>query len=418
MQQLKQQLQSARRAAEELARLSSTQKNAILSDLAKIIRANTKKILVANAHDLKNAGETYQMKDRLLLTKERVEHMASGVEAICKLEDPVGRVLEKRTLKNGLKLKRVATAIGVVGIIYEARPNVTIEIATLTLKTGNAVVLKGGEEAHETNTVLVASIHEALARNKVSKDAVVLLDSSIAAAKTLMKAQGLVDILIPRGSNALIQAVRKYATIPVIETGAGVCHIYVEKTARLEWARRIIVNAKTRRPTVCNALDTLVVDRAIANTLLTAVAKDLATSDVEIFADAGSFAILKKHYQQHLLHRATARSYGREFLSLKMSIKTVNGWKEGLAHVKRYTSGHSEAIVTSDKKIADEFVNTVDAAAVYVNAPTSFTDGFEFGLGAEIGISTQKLHARGPMGLEALTTYKWIIEGVGQIRPV
>jgi glutamate-5-semialdehyde dehydrogenase len=418
MQQLKQKLQSARRAAEMLAQLGSTQKNAILADVAQVIRSNTKQILAANQKDLTRAGETYQMKDRLLLTKERIEQMASGVEAVCELKDPVGRVLEKRILKNGLKLKRVVTAIGVVGIIYEARPNVTIEIASLTIKTGNAVVLKGGEEAHETNTVLVASIHKALARHKISKDAVVLLDSSIAAAKTLMKAQGLVDILIPRGSNALIQAVRKYATIPVIETGAGVCHIYVEKSARLEWAQRIIVNAKTRRPTVCNALDTLVVDRAIADTLLTAVAKDLATSDVEIFADVASFAILQKHYPHRLLQHATAQSYGREFLSLKMSIKTVNGWKAGLAHVKRYTSGHSEAIITSDKKIADEFVSTVDAAAVYVNAPTSFTDGFEFGLGAEIGISTQKLHARGPMGLEALTTYKWIIEGAGQIRPV
>ena len=418
MQQLKQQLQSARGAAEELTQLNSAQKNAILSDLAKIIRTNTAQILTANQKDLKNAGETYQMKDRLLLTKERIEQMAAGVEAVCELKDPVGRVLEKRILKNGLKLQRVATAIGVIGIIYEARPNVTIEIATLTIKTGNAVVLKGGEEAHETNTVLVASIHEALARHKVSKDAVVLLDSSIAAAKTLMKAQGLVDILIPRGSNALIQAVRKHATIPVIETGAGVCHIYVEKSARLEWAQRIIVNAKTRRPTVCNALDTLVVDRAIAEQLLRGVAAELAAHGVIIYADTQSYRILENCYARELLKHATAQSYGKEFLSLQMAVKIVANAKAGLAHVKRYTSGHSEAIITDDDKLAREFVNTVDAAAVYVNAPTNFTDGFEFGLGAEIGISTQKLHARGPMGLEALTTYKWIIEGAGQILPV
>lgn len=417
MQQLKQQLMSAREAAQMLAQLSSTQKNAILADLATIIRSNTAQILAANQKDLQNAGETYAMKDRLLLTKERLEQMAAGVEAVRKLEDPVGQVLEKRTLKNSLRLKRVATAIGVVGIIYEARPNVTIEIATLTIKTGNAVVLKGGEEAHETNIALVACIHEALRRHGVSKDAVILLDSSIAAAKQLMRAQGLVDILIPRGSNALIQAVRKEALIPVIETGAGVCHVYVEKTANLEWAKKIIVNSKTRRPTVCNALDTLVLDRAIAEQLLREVAAELATHGVVTYADAQSYQILEKYYAGELLKHATAESYGKEYLSLQMAVKVVADWKEGLAHVQRYTSGHSEAIVTSDKKVAETFTNTVDAAAVYVNAPTSFTDGFEFGLGAEIGVSTQKLHARGPMGLEALTTYKWIIEGAGQIRP-
>lgn len=412
-------LTRTRHAAAVLSRLSTRKKNNILSDLARAIEVNERQILKANMRDFDRLPSRYQHADRLRLTTVRIASLAAGVRAVQRLPDPVGQTIETVQRPNGLKISRVSTPIGVIGIIYEARPNVTIDVVSLTLKSGNAVVLKGGRDAAETNTALVSLVHRVLRKHKLSTAAVTMIDANKPAlTRQLMQARGLVDVLIPRGSQRLIDFVRKNARVPTIETGAGVCHTYVEKTARLDWATRMIVNAKTRRPSVCNALDTLLIDHAIAKKLLLQVGPQLAKDEVTLFADAKSYSVLRSAYPAHLLKHAKPSHFGREFLSLKAAIKVVPDWHAGLAHIQQYTSGHSEGIVTNNAKIARAFTDTIDAAAVYVNAPTSFTDGYEFGLGAELGISTQKLHARGPMALRELTSYKWVVVGHGQVRPV
>lgn len=417
-QQFKRQLMQAQQASQKLAALTTAQKNKILADFSVALTKNATMILAANKRDFAKLSKDYPHGDRLLLTKDRLKNMAESVRAVTKLPDPVGKIIQKRTLKNGLRLSKISVPFGVVGIIYESRPNVTAEIFSLTLKTGNVVILKGGPDAEHSNRAIIKIIHAILKRHSLPTEAVVNIDPiNRALVRQMMRAQGLIDVLIPRGSNRLIEAVRKTALIPVIETGAGVCHVYVEKSANLTWAKNIIGNAKTRRVSVCNALDTLVIDHSIARVLFETLTPELAKKEVILYSDPPSYKILASLYPAKLLKKARPSDFGREFLSMAMAIKTVAGAGEGLAHIKKYTSGHSEAIVTSDKKTADRFTHEVDAAAVYVNAPTSFTDGFEFGLGAEIGISTQKLHARGPMGLAELTTYKWVIMGQGQVRP-
>lgn len=412
-------LTSARHAAVVLARLSTHQKNNVLLSLARAIEVNERRILKANARDFARLSSRYPHADRLRLTADRVAALAAGIRAVQRLPDPVGRIIETVRRPNGLKISRITTPIGVIGVIYEARPNVTIDVVSLTLKSGNAVVLKGGRDAAATNAVLVLLVQRILQKHKLPTAAVTMLDArQPALIRQLMQASGLVDVLIPRGSQRLIDFVRQQARVPTIETGAGVCHTYIERSARLDWAARIIVNAKTRRPSVCNALDTLIVDRTIAVKLFTRIASQLAGHDVILYADATSYSLLRSLYPKRLLKHARPSHYGYEFLSLKAAVKVVADWRAALTHIQRYSSGHSEAIVTNNARLAREFTEGIDAAAVYVNAPTSFTDGYEFGLGAEIGISTQKLHARGPMALRELTSYKWVVVGQGQIRPI
>ncbi len=323
--------------------------------------------------------------------------------------------METRKRPNGLVIKKISVPLGVVGVIYESRPNVTVDLAVLALKTGNAIVLKGGKEAYSTNKVLVSIIHRALKKHGLSSDLVFLVDPASNWKKDLLNAHGLVDVLIPRGGQGLINWVRENSHLPIIETGAGVCHTFVDNYD-VKKSVDIIVNSKTQAPAVCNALDTLVVNHQMLKKLMPALAAPLAEWGVEIFADNDSYRALKNIYPAKLLHMAKPEHFGREFLSLKMSIKTVKNFAEGLAFVKKYTSGHSEAILTNNRRHSSAFLKQIDAAAVYHNASTRFTDGGEFGMGAEVGISTQKLHARGPMGLEALTSYKWIVEGNGQTR--
>ena len=383
-----------------------------------MIEANAPAILRANARDFARLPARYPHADRLRLTAARIASLAAGVRAVQRLPDPVGRIIETVRRPNGLKISRITTPIGVIGVIYEARPNVTIEVVSLTLKSGNAVVLKGGRGAATTNAVLVSLVQRVLQKHKLPTAAVTMLDArQPALTRQLMQASGLVDVLLPRGSQRLIDFLRQHARVPTIETGAGVCHTYIERSARLDWATRIIVNAKTRRPSVCNALDTLLVDRTIALGLFGRLAPQLAKHDVTLYADAAGFILLKPFYPKRLLKHIRPSHYGHEFLSLQAAVKVVADWRAALTHIQRYSSGHSEGIATANARIAREFTEGIDAAAVYVNAPTSFTDGYEFGLGAEIGISTQKLHARGPMALHELTSYKWVVIGQGQIRP-
>ncbi len=415
--QLKKQLIAVRKASYEVLTLSVKEKNAILKTLAELLRKNSSLILRANKKDFANLPDGYAMKDRLLLTSERVEYMAKSLLAVIKLKDPIGEVLSTHKQAHGITVQQVRVPIGVLGVIYEARPNVTVEIVSLCIKTGNAVVLKGSRSAHHTNLVLVKLIRQALKKHSIDPRCVQLIDPfNRKLTEQLMQAEEYVDILIPRGSDRLIQFVRKHASIPTIETGAGVCHTYVERSADITKAAAIIVNAKTRRPTVCNTLDTLVVDEVIVRQLAKAMASNLAKHNVTIYADTKSYAALKKIYPERLLKKATTRHYGKEFLSYTMSIKTVKQFDAGLRFVQEHTSGHSEAIITKNTKRAKQFMQQIDAAAVYTNTSTAFTDGFEYGLGAEIGISTQKMHARGPMGLTALTTYKWMVTSAGATR--
>lgn len=409
-------LEQTKRASQILATLSTAQKNAVLTTLARELSRDEKIILTANKKDVARVSTNYPHTDRLTLTHDRLREIIAGVQAVAKLPDPIGTTIDKRVLKNGIYLRRERVPLGVVGVIYEARPNVTIDIASLILKSGNAVVLKGGSDAFFSNRALVACIHRALRTHNIPEAAVLLLDARDRKyTDWLFTAHGLVDVLIPRGGNALIQYVREHARIPVIETGAGVCHIYVEKSADIRMATDIIHNAKTRRPSVCNALDTIVVDQTLL-TKLPAIVTPLAKEDVLVLADERAYKALAHAYPSRLLKKARVKDFGKEFLSLTCSIKTVKNFAEAVTFVQSHTSHHSEGIVTNDKKKATEYLATIDAAAVYHNASIAFTDGFEFGLGAEIGISTQKLHARGPMGLDALTSYKWITEGRGQIR--
>lgn len=409
---IKPKLSQAKLASRQLAVLPNSKRNLILRYLAGELKKQTNTILKENEKDLFRIPRNYAMRDRLLLTKKRIAEMAISLEAIQRLPDPLGQLLERTKRPSGLVIERRTVPLGLVAVIYEARPNVTIEVASLCLKTGNAVALKGGSDAYYSNVALVKCIHNALRRAYCATQSVLLVTD----AEQLLTAHGVVDVAIPRGSNRLIQFVRETATVPVIETGAGVCHTFVEKTADVTLAAKVITNAKVRRCTVCNALDCLVIEQSIAKKLLIKLAPLLKKYRVEVRADQPSYTLLKKLYPVELLKKATAKDFGHEWLALRMSVKTVPSSQAGIQFVQHHTSGHSEAIITRNNKIAAHFQQQVDAAAVYVNTSTAFTDGFEFGLGAEIGISTQKLHARGPMGLAALTTYKWFVHSTGATR--
>lgn len=407
---------AVRLASRTLALLEEKQINAILMAVAEAIPHYMNRILEANETDLSRMDPDNPKYDRLRLTEQRLLDIASDIRNVAALPSPLNQVLEESVRPNGLRLKKVSVPFGVIGIIYEARPNVTFDVFSLCLKSGSACVLKGGSDAAESNRAIVELLHKVLADLGADTRLVTLLPPGREAAEELLHANGWVDLIIPRGSSGLIDYVRQNATVPVIETGAGVCHTYFDASGSLEKGIRIVNNAKTRRVSVCNALDCLLVHESRINDLVQLCAP-LQENKVTIYADEAAYEALCGHYPASLLVQALPEVYGTEFLDYKMAVKTVRNIEEAVSHIYTYGSGHSECIVTEDKQASDLFCRQVDAACVYVNAPTSFTDGAQFGLGAEIGISTQKLHARGPMGLREITTYKWLIEGDGQIRP-
>lgn len=401
------------KAAVDLRRASDKQVQAVLTTLAGILDKKGAALIRANAKDLARQDPEDPRNDRLMLNEQRIKAIAQSIRKVSRLPAPSGKVLDKRKLRNGLLIEKIAVPLGVVGAIFESRPNVTFDIAALCLRSRNAAVLKGSQDADNTNKAAIALIRQALTENGLNKDCVTLLPSGRETVQELFTATRWVDVLIPRGSDSLIRFVRENSRVPVIETGAGVCHVYVEKEADLGMAVDIVVNAKVSRPSVCNSMDTLIVDSSVAPALLKRLSIALGKHGVEIFADAAAWPLLKGY---PLLQRATAADFAREFLSLKCAVKVVQNMDEALAHIQRYSTKHSEAIVSRNKAKCERFLAEVDAAAVYTNASTRFTDGEELGLGAEIGISTQKLHARGPFALEKLVTEKWLIRGDGQVR--
>lgn len=412
--QLKETFERVKRASKSLALLSDDQRNEILGAVAEAIITHKERILKANAEDLAKMDKSNPLYDRLMLTDKRLEDIASDMRNVATLTSPLGHITKQKTLPNGLRLCRISVPFGVIGMIYEARPNVTYDVFSLCFKSGNACVLKGGRDADASNREGVALIHEVLERFGVNPDVVTLLPATHEATGEMLNAVGYIDLCIPRGGRKLIDFVRDTARIPVIETGAGVVNTYFDKDGDLEMGRAIINNAKTRRVSVCNALDCLIIHESrLAD--LPALCEKMAEKKVIIYADAKAFAALDNKYPY--LEHATEDSFGTEFMDYKLAIKTVNSLEEALAHIDENGSGHSEAIITNNEQAARKFQAHVDAACVYWNAPTSFTDGAQFGLGAEIGISTQKLGPRGPMALEEITTYKWLIEGEGQTRP-
>ncbi|MES2620742.1 MAG: glutamate-5-semialdehyde dehydrogenase [Bacteroidota bacterium] len=408
-------LEKVKSASKEVIRLNNAQKNNLLLTLADLLLANTTQIIQENKRDLDKMSDDSPKKDRLLLNEARINDLATSLQDIAKLNDPTGKILSDQTMDNGLHIQKVSVPMGVVGVIYEARPNVTIDVAALCFKAGNAVVLRGGSDAEFTNDILVKIIHEALEKVGISKEVIQLLPVDRKHVQELLEAVKYVDIIIPRGSQQLIDFVRANSKVPTIETGAGVCHTYIESSANLDSAARIVVNAKTQRPSVCNALDTIIVDKKVAKEFLPKLISGFTPFEVEVFADELSYSILKD--ANYLwLQKAKPENFGMEYLSQKCSVKCVEGLDEALQHIAQYSSKHSEAIISENAAYIERFLNEVDAAAVYANASTRFTDGGCFGLGAEIGISTQKLHARGPFALEKLTTEKWIVKGRGQTR--
>ncbi|TAE36798.1 MAG: glutamate-5-semialdehyde dehydrogenase [Runella slithyformis] len=414
------QLQATQRASAQVRRLSDAQKADLLRYLADLLLKNSALIQAENQKDMdlmadRNDGTNDPKKDRLFLNQKRIEDLANSLRDVAKLPDPSGQVAFERTIEQGLQLKKMMVPMGVVGVIYESRPNVTVDVAALCLRSGNACVLKGGKEADFSNRCLVGLIHEALAQFGIDKNAVLLLPTDRQFITELLTATRCVDLIIPRGSDALIQFVRQNSLIPTIETGAGVCHGYVEASAHLPQARDMVVNARVSRPSVCNSMDCVLIDSAIAAQFLPLLKADFIKWNVEIFADAPSYPIFEA-MQYPFLQRAQPQDFGREFLDYKMAVKIVSGLEEALDHIQNYSSRHSEAIYSTNQVLIDRFLAEVDAAAVYANASTRFTDGAVFGLGAEIGISTQKLHARGPFALEKLVTEKWIVTGNGQMR--
>lgn len=408
-------LEVVRLASRKLALLDTKKINEILIAVADAAVENIERILTANVMDLQKMEVSNPKYDRLKLTGERICDIASDIRNVASLPSPLGKVLYEDVRPNGLKIKKVSVPFGVIGVIYEARPNVSFDVFSLCMKSGSACVLKGGSDAYNSNMAIVEIIREVLVKFAVDKNIVTLLPTDRETTTELLHANGYVDLIIPRGSSNLINYVRTEATVPVIETGAGICHTYFDLAGDINKGVRIVNNAKTRRVSVCNALDCLLIHSDRLSDL-PQICSELSSSNVIIYADKSSYEALKDTYPAELLQPATKDSYGTEFLDYKMAIKTVSNIDEAINHIFKYSSKHSECIVTEDKNAAEYFRRAVDAACVYVNAPTSFTDGAQFGLGAEIGISTQKLHARGPMGLKEITTYKWIIEGNGQIR--
>ena len=412
--QLKETFEKVKRASKSLALLSDAQRNEILNAVADAIIHHKTRILEANIQDLAKMSKENPLYDRLQLTEKRLEDIAADMRNVATLPSPLGHVTKQKTLPNGLRLCRISVPFGVIGMIYEARPNVTFDVFSLCFKSGNACVLKGGKDADCSNREEVALIHEILEHYGVSKDVVALLPATHEATGEMLNAVGYVDLCIPRGGRKLIDFVRDTARIPVIETGAGVVNTYFDKDGNLEMGSAIINNAKTRRVSVCNALDCLLIHESRLPDL-PVLCEQMAEKNVILYADEKSFAALDGKYPY--LEHATKDSFGTEFMDYKLAIKTVGSLDEALVHIDENGSGHSEAIVTMNKDTARKFQAHVDAACVYWNAPTSFTDGAQFGLGAEIGISTQKLGPRGPMALEEICTYKWLIEGEGQTRP-
>lgn len=408
-------LHKASEAATSLQMISDSQVSDVLRDVAKGLRAATDDIIAANALDLSRMNPENPKYDRLKLTPERIDGIASDMENVAGLPSPLGKVLSEAVRPNGMIIRKVSVPFGVVGVIYEARPNVTADVFSLCFRSGNVCVLKGGSDADASSRAIVSVIHEVLSAHGIDTAVCTLLPADREATAELLGAVGLVDVIIPRGSSALINYVRENARIPVIETGAGICHTYFDKAGDVVKGAAIVNNAKTRRVSVCNALDCLVIhEERLAD--LPAVCADLAASDVLIYADEQAYDALEGNYPPELLQHATEDSFGTEFLDYKMSIRTVGTFEAALKHIATYSSRHSECIVSEDKEAIGMFQKMVDAACVYANVSTAFTDGAQFGFGAEIGISTQKLHARGPMALPELTTYKYLIEGEGQVR--
>ncbi len=410
------QLQAVQNASRKIVPLNEETINGLLVELADRIPAASDAILEANRKDLERMDPADPRYDRLLLNEARLNSIASDLRNVAALPSPLHRVLEERTLPNGLELKKVSVPLGVIGIIYESRPNVTFDVFALCLKSGNATVLKGGSDAAYSNIAIVNLIQTVIRDRGLDPDIIYLLPAEREAAHILLNAVGYIDVIIPRGSQALIDFARKHSTVPVIETGAGIVHTYFDQSGDLAMGRDIVFNAKTRRPSVCNALDTLIVHESRIDDLPVLV-ELLEEKTVQIFADEPAYYKLLGRYPDELLEMASPEHFGTEFLSLKMSIKTVGSLEEALDHIACHSSKHSEAIIASDQTTIDAFMKQVDAAAVYANTSTAFTDGAQFGLGAEIGISTQKLHARGPMALKELCSYKWLVTGQGQVRP-
>ena len=412
--ELKKTFEAVKKASKSLATLSDKQRNEVLQAVANAIILNKERILKANALDLEKMDTSNPLYDRLQLTEKRLEDIAADMLNVAKLPSPLGHITKQKTLPNGLRLCRVSVPFGVIGMIYEARPNVTYDVFSLCFKSGNACVLKGGRDAVASNEEGVAVIHEVLKSFNIDPAVVTLLPATHEATGEMLNAVGYIDLCIPRGGRKLIDFVRDTARVPVIETGAGVVNTYFDLTGDIDKGKAIITNAKTRRVSVCNALDCLIIHSGRLNDLSELV-QQMADKHVIIYADAASYKALEGHYP--LLEHATDESFGTEFMDYKLAIKTVGSLEEALQHIDENGSGHSEAIITEAEQAARTFQSYVDAACVYWNAPTSFTDGAQFGLGAEIGISTQKLGPRGPMALEEITTYKWLIEGEGQTRP-
>ena len=416
---LRAQGKTAQRAARQLARVSTAAKNQALLNIAAALETEPEPILAANAADYATAqagGMAAAMLDRLLLTPERLHGMAKDVRGIAALPDPVDEVIEARTLDNGLQVERRRVPLGVIASIYESRPNITVDIAALTLKSGNACLLRGGKESLESNTALANLLRRCIGAAGISPDIVQFVDNPAREmVDTLLGMKEYIDLLVPRGGASLIKFIAERAAMPVVTGGVGVCHAYVDQTADLDKAANIIFNAKVQRPTVCNALDTVLLHAAAAPAGLPAIARDLTAAEVELRCDHRALSILGPEAGANT-RAANETDWGQEFLSLTAAIKIVDSLEEALAHIETYGSGHSEAIITEDAGASERFQREVDAAAVLVNASTRFTDGAQLGLGAEVGISTQKFHARGPLGLRELTSYKWVIIGDGQVR--
>jgi glutamate-5-semialdehyde dehydrogenase len=413
-------VRTAKTASKRLVNISSDIKNRALNNIADELLVKSSEILAANKLDYEDAeecGMNATLIDRLLLTEERLNSMVRDVLAVAALPDPVGEVIESRTLPNGLVIEKRRVPLGVIGAIYESRPNVTIDISSLCLKSGNAVLLRGGKESIHSNSALSKLVQEAVTGAGIPDGAINFIENTDRSlVNRMLKMGNYIDLIVPRGGAGLIKFVRDNAVMPVVAGGIGVCHAYVDRKADIDKAVAIAFNAKVQRPTVCNALDSLLVHKDIASDYLPRVAAELSTARVEMHCDERSLSILKTIYG-FKLSSATDEDWGREFLSLVIAIKVVDSLDEALGHIERYGSGHSEAIVTEDNNSAMRFLNEVDAACVYANASTRFTDGAQFGLGAELGISTQKMHARGPLGLKEITSYKWVIFGSGQVRP-
>jgi len=404
-------------ASKELALISDDRKNEILLAVADAIIKRKGELLEENKKDLSRMDKSNPLYDRLQLTDKRLEGIAADMRHVATLENPLGKVQKHKTLENGLVLTRISVPFGVIGVIYEARPNVSFDVFSLCFKSGNACVLKGGRDADDSNRAIIALIHEVLEREGVNPSVVELLPATHEATGEMLNAVGYIDVCIPRGGKKLIQFVRDTAKVPVIETGAGVVNTYFDEDGSLMIGVPVILNAKTRRVSVCNALDCLIIhEKRLPD--LPQLCQQLAEKNVVLYADEKAYEALNGKYPENLLQHATAESFGTEFMDYKMAVKTVSSLDEALQHIDKFGSGHSESIITDNKDHASRFQKEVDAACVYVNAPTSFTDGAQFGLGAEIGISTQKLGPRGPMALEEMCTYKWLIEGEGQIRPI